>query len=178
MMLAVGMGLRPGDFRAVAAAPLAAVLGFVGMFVVFPLLAFAVAAAFRLEPALAIGLVLLAASPSASTSTMFTYLGRGDVALSVALTAVSKIVPVGAVAVHVSLPAQAFAVGRREIGISFARPREAIVATILLPALAGTALDGYVPAARIWRPHVSRAAVLLLVVLLGVLVWRERTALP
>ena len=178
MMLAVGMGLRPADFRAVAAAPLAVVLGLVGMFGVFPLLAFAVAAAFRLEPALAIGLVLLAASPSASTSTMFTYLGRGDVALSVALTAVSKIVPVVTVPVYVSLAAQAFAGERLEIEISFAQTSEAIVATILLPTLAGMALDRYVPAARVWRPHVTRASVLLLVVLIGVLVWRERTALP
>src|SRR5690606_14657682 len=167
MMLAVGMGLRPADFRAVAAAPLAVVLGLVGMFGVFPLLAFAVAAAFRLEPALAIGLVLLAASPSASTSTMFTYLGRGDVALSVALTAVSKIVPVVTVPVYVSLAAQAFAGERLEIEISFAQTSEAIVATILLPTLAGMALDRYVPAARIWRPHVTRASGLLPVGLIG-----------
>ncbi|HEX6996276.1 MAG TPA: bile acid:sodium symporter [Gammaproteobacteria bacterium] len=178
MMLAVGMGLRPGDFRAVAAAPLAAVLGFVGMFVVFPLLAFAVAAAFRLEPALAIGLVLLAASPSASTSTMFTYLARGDVALSVALTSVSKVVPVATVPAYVSLAAQAFAGERLEVEISFAETSEAIVTTILLPTIAGMALGRYVPGAAAWRPYVTRVSVLLLVVLIGVLAFRERTTLP
>ncbi len=178
MMLAVGMGLRPADFRAVAAAPLAAVLGLVGMFGVFPLLAFAIAAALGLEPALAIGLVLLAASPSASTSTMFTYLARGDVALSVALTAVSKVVPVVTVPVYVSLAAHAFAGERLDVEISFAETSEAIVATILLPTVVGMALNRHVPAARAARPLVARASVLLLVVLIGVLAWRERSALP
>ncbi|HEX6996759.1 MAG TPA: bile acid:sodium symporter [Gammaproteobacteria bacterium] len=177
MMLAVGMGLRPADFRAVAAAPLAAGIGLLGMFVVFPLLAFVLAAAFRLDPALAIGLVLLAASPSASTSTMFTYLARGDVALSVALTALSKIVPVVTVPAYVSLAALAFAGERLEVDISFAETSEAIVTTILLPTLAGMALRCY-PAMAAFRPHVARVSVALLVVLIAVLVWRERSALP
>ena len=69
MMLVVGMRLRPADFRRLAAAPLAAAVGLVNMFVVFPALAFAVAAVFDLSPELRVGLVLLAASPSGSTST-------------------------------------------------------------------------------------------------------------
>jgi len=178
MMLAVGMSLRPADFRAVAAAPLATTIGFLGMFVVFPLLAFALAAAMRLESALAIGLVLLAASPSASTSTMFTYLARGDVALSVALTAVSKVVPVVAVPIYVSGAAQLFAGERLDVEISFAETSEAIMTTILLPTLAGMALQHYVPSAARLRPHVARVSVLLLIVLIGVLSWRERAALP
>jgi len=178
MMLAVGMGLRPADFRAIAATPRAAVLGLVGMFAVFPLLAFAVAAGLRLEPALAIGLVLLAASPSASTSTMFTYLARGDVALSVALTAVSKVVPVVTVPAYVSLASQAFAGERLDVELSFAETSEAIGTTILVPTIAGMALNRYLPASRAWRRHVARFSVLLLVVLIGVLVWRERTTLP
>ncbi len=177
MMLAVGMGLRPADFRAVAAAPLAAGIGLLGMFIVFPLLAFVLAAAFRLDAALAVGLVLLAASPSASTSTMFTYLARGDVALSVALTALSKIVPVVTVPAYVSLAALAFAGERLEVHISFAETSEAIVTTILLPTLAGMALRRY-PAAAAFRPHVARVSVALLVALIAVLAWRERSALP
>jgi len=178
MMLAVGMSLRPADFGATARAPLAAAIGFAGMFVVVPLLAFALAAAPRLPPELAIGLVLLAASPSASTSTMFTYLARGDVALSVALTAVSKVVPVVTVPAYVSLAAQAFAGERLDVEISFAETSEAIVATILLPTIAGMVLTHYVPAAARWRKHVTRVSVLLLVALIGILAWREKTTLP
>ncbi len=178
MMLAVGMSLRPADFRAVASAPLAAAIGLLGMFVGFPLLAFALAVMFRLEPALAIGLVLLAASPSASTSTMFTYLARGDVALSVALTAVSKVVPVLTVPAYVSFAAQTFAGERMPVAISFADTSEAIAATILLPTLLGMALRRYSPAAAAVRPYIARGSIMLLIALIGVLVWRERAALP
>src|SRR5690606_18119630 len=154
MMLAVGMSLSVSDFRAVLLAPVAAAIGFLGMFVAFPLLAFSLAAALRLEAPLAIGLVLLAASPSASTSTMFTYLARGDVALSVALTAVSKVLPVLTVPVYVSFAARLFAGERMQVEISFSATSEAIVATILLPTIAGMALRHYFPAAATLRPNV------------------------
>ena len=178
MMLAVGMSLRTADFEAVLAAPLAAAIGFIGMFVVFPLLAFAVGALFGLEPALAVGLVLLAASPSASTSTMFTYLARGDVALSVALTAVSKVLPVLTVPVYVGFAALVFAGERVDIEISFADTSEAIALTILLPTAVGMAIRHYAPGSQTLRPHVARLSVVLLVVLIGVLAWRERGTLP
>lgn len=178
MMFAVGLGLRPADFRAVVTAPRAAAIGLAGMFIAFPALAFILAAAFRLEPALAIGLVLLAASPSASTSTIFTYAARGDVALSVALTAVSKIVPVVIVPVYVSLAALLFAGERIEVGLSFADTSEAIAITILLPTVLGMAVRQFVPDIEAMRRHVGRVAVLLLIVLIGVLAFRERAQLP
>src|SRR5690606_26626813 len=178
MMLAVGMSLRPADFGATARAPLAAAIGFAGMFVVVPLLAFALAAATRLPPELAIGLVLLAASPSASTSTMFTYLARGDVALSVALTAVSKVVPVLTVPFYVSLAAVMATGESVDIEISFADTSESIALTILLPTVAGMVLRQYAAPSPALRRYVARGSVLLLVVLIGVLAWREGAALP
>jgi bile acid:Na+ symporter, BASS family len=178
MMLTVGMSLRPADFGAVLTAPAAAALGLVGMFIAFPLLAFGLGALFGLEPQLAIGLVLLAASPSASTSTMFTYLARGDVALSVSLTAVSKVLPVVTVPAYVSLAAAVFGGERSTIDLSFADTTESIALTILLPTAAGMALRHWFPRAERMRPIVARISVTLLVVLIGLLVIRERAALP
>src|SRR5690606_40845998 len=102
-MTAVGMGLRIADFAGLRRAPLAFAIGLLCMFAVFPLIAFALAAGFELEPALAVGLVLLAASPSGSTSTLFTHLARGDTALSLTLTAISKAVPVLTIPLYVGL---------------------------------------------------------------------------
>jgi BASS family bile acid:Na+ symporter len=178
MMLAVGLSLRPTDFKAVAAAPLAGTIGLLWMCLVFPLLALGVAALLCPEPALAIGLVLLAASPSASTSTMFTYLARGDVALAVALTAISKVVPVVTVPLYVGIAAEAFAGERMDVPISFAQTSEAIFTTILLPTAAGMGLRHYRPGVAAWQPLVARVSVTLLVVLIAVLAWRERAALP
>jgi bile acid:Na+ symporter, BASS family len=178
MMLAVGMSLRIEDFRALASTPLPAAIGLTGMFVAFPLLAFALAAAYPLSPELRIGLVLVAASPSASTSTIFTYLARGDVALSVALTAVSKIVPVLTIPFYVGLAALAFAGERATVSLSFADTSESVALTVLLPTLAGMLLRHAFPsAASTARPHVTRVAVTALVLLIAVLAFRERHGL-
>lgn len=175
MMLAVGMGLAFGDFKALLSRPKAAAIGLVGMFVAFPLLGFGVAAAMPLDPVLQIGLVLLAASPSASTSTAFTYAARGDTALSIALTTVSKVVPVIAIPFWVSLASQAFAGERTSMSLSFADTSESIALTVLLPTLAGMLLRyGFPAATEQLRPHVGRLGIAALVALIAAIVYRER----
>jgi bile acid:Na+ symporter, BASS family len=149
------------------------------MFLVFPALAFLLAWAFSLSPALAVGLVLLAASPSASTSTVFTDLARGDTALSLALTAVSKFVPVLTIPVYVSLAARWFADMRTDLSLSFADTSERMVVMVLIPLIIGMALRHRLPDLAVRaRPHVLRIALVALVILIVVLVHRERHALP
>ena len=63
MMLALGMTLRPMDFRRIATAPAAVLLGMLGQLVLLPVAAFAIARWLQLSPTLAIGLVLIAACP-------------------------------------------------------------------------------------------------------------------
>lgn len=179
LMTAVGMGLRIADFAGLRRAPLAFAVGLLGMFAIFPLIAFSLAAGFELEPALAVGLVLLAASPSGSTSTLFTHLAHGDTALSLALTAISKAVPVLTIPLYVGLAQHAFAAGDAELVLSFAETSERIVLTVLVPVLVGMSLRARLPAltARLQRGWM-RIAVALLVLLIGVLAYGERHALP
>lgn len=178
MMLAVGMGLKFRDFSALLSSPKAAAIGLVGMFVAFPLLGLGVAAAFPLEPVLQIGLVLLAASPSASTSTAFTYAARGDTALSIALTTVSKVVPVIAIPFWVSLASQTFAGERTPMSLSFADTSESLALTVLLPTLAGMLLRHFFPdAMQRWQPHVGRLGIAALVTLIAAIVYRERNTI-
>jgi BASS family bile acid:Na+ symporter len=178
MMLAVGMGLKLQDFSALAERPRAAAAGLVGMFLLFPLLALAVAAVAPMAPELKVGLVLLAASPSASTSTAFTYAARGDTALSVALTTVSKFVPVVAIPFWVSLASQAFAGIERSVPLSFADTSESLALTVLAPTLTGMALRHAFPAAiAAIRPHAARLGILALTALILAIVYRERSTL-
>lgn len=178
MMLAVGMALAPRDFGALLADPKAGAIGLAGMFVAFPLLGFGVAAALPLDPVLKIGLVLLAASPSASTSTAFTYAARGDTALSIALTTASKIVPVVAIPFWVSLASEAFAGETTAMSLSFADTSESLALTVLIPTLAGMLLHRYYPAVtRRLHPHVGRLGIAALVALIAAIVYRERASL-
>lgn len=178
MMGAVGMGLTLRDFTALAARPAAAAAGLAGMFVAFPLLALGIAAASSMPAELKVGLVLLAASPSASTSTVFTYAARGDTALAIALTAVSKVLPVITIPFWVSLASVAFSGERMSVPLSYSDTSESLALTVLLPTLAGMALRRAWPTAtEKLRPHVSRAGVAALAILIAAIAYRERQSL-
>lgn len=91
MMLALGMELQVQDFVRVFKSPTAALLGLLGQLVVLPTVALGLAVLLPLSSATALGLMLLAACPGGTTSNMFSSYARGDVALSISLTAFSGI---------------------------------------------------------------------------------------
>lgn len=92
LMFSLGLSLEGKDFLLVLRRFKAVVVGMFGQLVVLPLLAWAVAQAIGLNPIFTIGLVLIACCPGGSSSNIFSMLAKGDVALSVSLTAVSSIV--------------------------------------------------------------------------------------
>ena len=94
MMFAMGLGLTTADFRRIAERPLVVAAGSLAQLVGLPALGFLVAFLFRLDPPVAVGLILVTACPGGPTSNLYTLLARGDVALSVTLTAVSSVVTI------------------------------------------------------------------------------------
>lgn len=92
IMLGMGMTLRAADLTAVATKPFAFGVGVVAQFVVMPLTGFALAKAFDLDPALAVGVILVGAAPGGTASNVMVYLAKGDTALSVAMTTASTLV--------------------------------------------------------------------------------------
>ena len=92
LMFLLGIGLDRKAFANVARQPKAVMLGMMGQIVLLPLIAFAVAWALKLPPIYFMGLVLVACCPGGSSSNVFSMLAKGDVALSVTLTALSSII--------------------------------------------------------------------------------------
>lgn len=92
LMYDLGLTLQPRDFLLIARQPRAAVIGLFGQLVVLPLIAWGAAQAFLLPPIFFIGVMLIACCPGGSSSNVFSMLAKGDVALSVSLTAVSSVV--------------------------------------------------------------------------------------
>jgi bile acid:Na+ symporter, BASS family len=90
IMTVLGLALTPADFRRVVVFPRGVAIGLSNLIVISPLLAFAVAEAYALEPALAVGLVILGAAPGGTMANMLTHLARGDTA-SITLTAISSV---------------------------------------------------------------------------------------
>ena len=92
LMFLLGIGLDRKAFANVAKQPKAVMLGMMGQIVLLPLIAFAVAWALKLPPIYFMGLILIACCPGGSSSNVFSMLVKGDVALSVTLTALSSII--------------------------------------------------------------------------------------
>ncbi len=90
IMTSLGLSLTLDDFRRVVVFPRGVAIGIANLLVISPLLAFAVAELYGLEPTLAVGLVLLGASPGGIMANMLVHLARGETALSVTLTAISS----------------------------------------------------------------------------------------
>ncbi len=91
VMFGMGLTLTPEDFKVVFSRPKDVIIGCVAQFTLMPLLAFLLTKLFRLSPELAIGVILVGTCPGGTSSNVMTYLSRGDVALSVGMTAVSTI---------------------------------------------------------------------------------------
>lgn len=91
IMFGMGLTLKPADFRVVFSRPKDVIIGCLAQFTVMPLLAFALTRIFRLDAALAIGVILVGCCPGGTASNVITYLAKGDLALSVGMTAVSTV---------------------------------------------------------------------------------------
>jgi len=175
MMLGLGMTLRGEDFRRLRSAPRAVALGLSGQLVLLPLMAFAIATALELAPALAIGLVLIAACPGGVTSNVFTWMARGEVALSLSLTAASSLVAFLTVPLLVSLALRMWGSAGSSIELSLSETLSTIFASTALPVLVGMGVKRLRPdlAERLHRPLIvaSSAVLALLIVGLGVSTW-------
>ena len=91
IMFGMGLTLKPEDFRVVFSRPRDVLVGCLAQFTVMPALAYLLTRVFGLEPALAIGVILVGCCPGGTASNVITYLAMGDLALSVGMTAVSTL---------------------------------------------------------------------------------------
>jgi bile acid:Na+ symporter, BASS family len=94
IMVGIGLTLTSDDFRREARQPKGAVIGSLGQLLLMPALGFAIAALLSLPPAIAVGLVIVAACPGGTTSNLVAYLCRANVALSIVLTVVASLVTI------------------------------------------------------------------------------------
>ena len=92
IMFGMGLTLTWPDFALIARRPVPVLIGVIAQFLIMPLLGAGIAAALQLPPALAAGVILVGCCPGGTASNVVSYLARGDVALSVAMTSVSTLI--------------------------------------------------------------------------------------
>ena len=91
MMFGVSLSLRLDDFRRIVRAPVAPAVGMVAQFLLLPAATCLVTWALRIDPELALGMILVAACPGGAFSNVMTWMARGNLAVSVSMTAVSSL---------------------------------------------------------------------------------------
>ena len=91
IMFGMGLTLSPQDFRIVFSRPKDIIIGCLAQFTVMPLLALGLSWAFALPKELALGVILVGCCPGGTASNVITYLAKGDLALSVGMTATSPL---------------------------------------------------------------------------------------
>ncbi|MGK7391745.1 MAG: bile acid:sodium symporter family protein [Candidatus Cyclobacteriaceae bacterium M2_1C_046] len=94
IMFGMGLSLIPDDFKRIFKYPKAALVGLSNQLILLPVIGFTLAYLFNLSPALAVGLMIIAVCPGGPTSNLITHVAKGDVALSISLTAITSFVTV------------------------------------------------------------------------------------
>ena len=168
IMLGLGLGLTPEDFRRVARYPKAVLLGLGLQVLVLPWVAFGLALAFALPPELAVGLLLLAASPGGATANIYSHLARGDVALNITLTAINSVLCLLTLPVILEL-ALAHFMGAGQYVPPPVRKVVEVALVIVLPVAIGMAVRGFAPgfAARTQKPIRVLSVLVLALLIVG-----------
>ncbi len=94
IMLGMGLSLVVDDFKRIFVYPKAIMVGLANQILLLPLLGFALASLFPLQPDISVGIMILAACPGGPTSNLISHLAKGDIALSVTLTAISSFITI------------------------------------------------------------------------------------
>lgn len=174
IMFALGLGLTFDDFARVARQPKDFLVGALSQIILLPVVAFALVSVWDLPPELALGVMIIAAAPGGVTSNILTSFARGDVALSISLTAVISLVSV------VTIPAViVFSYGQLlggEAGeVSVTGTAVSVFVIVTVPALLGLAARRYAQGFALrFEPVARRVSAVLFVLVLAGAIFQER----
>jgi bile acid:Na+ symporter, BASS family len=179
IMLGMGLSLVPDDFRRITRYPKAVAVGTFCQIVLLPLIGVLVTRIVPMQPEIAVGLIVMAICPGGPSSNLITYLARGDVALSVTLTALSSVITVFTIPIFTNLALQHFLGEGAAISLPIGQTMVQIFLITLLPTAIGMGIRQRFPktAHRLEKP-MGRLAVIMLVLIIALLVVREWNKIP
>ena len=168
IMFSMGLTLTLGHFALVLRRPVPVAAGLGGQLFLMPLLALAIGFLFRLPPELALGMFIIAICPAGTTSNGLTFVGRGNVALAVVLTALSSLVTIFTIPLLLSWALPHFLGSGGEVPtLSVPRTIMQLATIVVLPVAAGMVVR------RLWPQLADRVVPWLrpvaFIVLIGVI---------
>ena len=164
IMFGMGMALQIKDFNIVFSHPKDVLIGCLAQFTVMPMLAWTLARLFSLDEALTIGVVLVGCCPGGTASNVITYLAKGDLALSVGMTAVSTLLA------PLLTPLLVWFLVGKSVDVDVAGMLLSILWVVILPIVAGLVVKSlwtkFTEKATAYLPAVSSLAIAFLVLVI------------
>ncbi|SKB04657.1 bile acid:sodium symporter family protein [Aeromicrobium choanae] len=170
IMFGLGLSLTVADFARVRRSPKAVAIALLCQLVLLPVVCFGLVLALDLPPVLAVGMLLLAASPGGSTANLFSHLFRGDVALNITLTAINSVVAIVSLPIVTNLAMAYFDLGD-EVTLQYRKVVE-VFAIVLIPVVLGMWVRAKSPdfADRMDKPVRIGSALVLFIIIVGIVV--------
>jgi len=179
IMLGMGLTLVPDDFKRVVRFPGAVALGLILKLLVIPLVTFLALRVLPMPPELAVGFILLAACPGGATTNLITHLAKGDVALSITMTAIASVITVFTIPIMVNWSLVHYMGEAQDIELPLFRTIAQILVITVIPVALGMFLRAKRPvmSQRAERPvKLVSALFLVLIILAALLKERENLA--
>jgi bile acid:Na+ symporter, BASS family len=164
VMAGLGLSLTVGDFKRVIVFPKAVTIGLVAQLIGLPFAAFTLALAFDAPPAIAIGLVILAACPSGVTANAYSFASLADVPLCVTLSALTSVITVFTIPFLIGLAMTVFAEADQDLSLSAGNMLIQLSTITLIPLALGMLVRHLYPAPAERAVEPIRKAVLYLMV--------------
>lgn len=174
VMAGMGLELTLKDFARVTKHPKAVIIALFCQLILLVGIAFIICKILALPPLLAVGLMLLAASPGGSTANLFSYLYKGDIALNISLTALNALVAALFLPFIVNFAILHFMNEGQHVGLQFSKILQVFL-IILVPVAIGMLVRHFAPhlAEKLNRPVRIFAIVFLLIIIAGA-IFNER----
>ncbi len=165
IMFSLGLGLSINDFTRIFLKPKEFFIGFFSQLIILPIVALILISIWPLSPEIAIGVMILAAAPGGATSNILTSFAKGDVALSISLTAVISILSVLTIPLILGISLSLLGANLANQGISLMDIALKMFLIVTIPVLIGMILNKILSSFENLAKKIS--TVLFFLVLLG-----------
>ena len=174
IMFGMGVSLRPLDFKKIIQSPKVVAIGITAQMIMLPLIALIIAIALKLSSEIAVGLMIIALAPGGATSNMFTYLSKGDVSLSITLTAIVSLIAPFSIPILAGLSMDYFMDSDSSFNLPIVKTIVQLLVITVIPVVLGMfVLSRWEHFARKIEPIVKWFSILFLILIIVLIVLKN-----
>ena len=174
IMLGMGSTLSPKDFGRIVTVPKPVFLGLIGQLMFLPVIGLTIATFFVADPYAQVGIVILASCAGGATSNAIVYLAKGDLPLSITLTACSSLITVFTIPLWTAYALTTFLVGSEQIEFSIGKTNMLLILLTVIPVSIGMLIKHYTPkAAVVVDKIVSKFSIVFFVLLFFIILYQN-----